>query len=203
MPRGVASIDPQNSPLVSSPLLSFPPSASRTSSSPFYYPTITVGVHLPAVSSPCPPLLRASLPSCICPAGAPAILPGLLPFLPSRSHFLASPAYTGLPRPLPTSLFRRCVPHHRHPAATIPTAGADVTSSFDRGRCLELESRRVRRIRRTFADPGVRSLGNPSNEDQSHAWKRGRGYSRMGVFGFFPQDRVKIFAATLFQSSVH
>lgn len=57
----------------------------------------------------------------------------------------------------------------RHRRRHHPDGGADVTSSFDRGRCLELESRRVGRIRRTFADPGARSLGSPSDGDQSRA----------------------------------
>lgn len=164
MPRGVASIDPQDSPL---PLL-FPAvriSSSLAAAAALFYPTIAVV--LPRRFFPVPPL-SSSLCSRVPRRrpGHPSWFTSL--FTVSLAHFPAFLAHTGSHTIVDFSLPAMRTPPSS-PRRHHPDGGADVTSSFDRGRCLELESRRVGRIRRTFADPGARSLGSPSNGDQSHA----------------------------------
>lgn len=177
MPRGVASIDPQDLPL---------PPADRVSGSPRRRPT-TLVAFFPAVSSPYPllplhPRYRRA--------------PLRRPDHPSWFTSLFTVSLSHLPAPLAHRL-----PHRRRrllssgdadPTITIAPPSSrlrrGVTSSFDRGRCLELESRRVRRIRRTFADPGAGSLGNPSNGDQSRAAGNEGEAPHRRDFGFLPED---------------
>lgn len=163
MPRGVASIDPQDSPL------------------PLLLPAVRISGSLAAAAALLPHHHHRVLPRRFFPVRPPSSSPcSRVPrrrpghpswftslFTVSLAHFPASLAHTGSHTTdfsLPAMRTPPSSPRRHH-----PDGGADVTSSFDRGRCLELESRRVRRIRRTFADPGARSLGNPSNGDQSHA----------------------------------
>lgn len=100
---------------------------------------------------------RRSSPARVASLSAPVRRP--LRFRPYRSLFpFFRPGSTLFPDPLrssPLAVARRPSPRR---------AGALPLSWFDRGRCLKLESRRVSRIRRTFADPprAVRSDENPA-----------------------------------------
>jgi len=143
VPRGVASIDPQDS-------LFFP--TDRVSGS---LAALPLPHHAHRASSPLLPFpfhpryRRVPLRRPDHPSWFTSLFTVSLSHLPARlSH--TTPA----PTPRPTSLFRRC----RTPPSSSPPPSRrrrGVTWSFDRGRCLELESRRVRQIRRTFADPGL------------------------------------------------
>lgn len=182
MPRGVASIDPQDFPCL--------------------LPAVPPSVRLVGLAALTPPRRRAlphrriSAPPAAspCPSGALTILPGLLPFLPSRSHFPASLAAAPTP---PASLFRRCEPHHHrrrrrlHRLRHHPTARSSVTWSFDRGRCLELESRRVRRIRRTFADPGLDPPATLRMEIKAEPRNEGEEYAPTATCGLLPGRRSR------------
>lgn len=167
MPRGVASIDPQDCPLPL-PLL-FPAAASRARSPPPPPPRYFTPPSPPFFPAASFPSLPSPLPLSRVPRrrpGHPSWFTSL--FTVSLAHFPAFLAHTGSHTIVDFSLPAMRTPPSS-PRRHHPDGGADVTSSFDRGRCLELESRRVGRIRRTFADPGARSLGSPSNGDQSHA----------------------------------
>lgn len=189
MPRGVASIDPQNSPLSSS--LLFPAVrvsgllAAAAALQPHHRRRVLPRRFLPVPpSSPCPSRY---------PAGAPAILPGLLPFLPSRSHFLARLSHIPAPTPLldfslPAMRTPPSSPRHHHPrrrarmllrrsieADALSSNHAESDGSDELLRIPGLDPSAILRMK-------IKAMP---------LWKRGRSYSRMGLQSFFPEDRVK------------
>lgn len=166
MPRGVASIDPQDFPCPPLPAVPPPPQSRWVRSPAATDPTTPPRSSPPLLYRSLPPdprfIFRPSVSLVVSLLRIPLRRPGYPSWFTSLftiSLALSRVSRNRAPTSPPTSLFRRCEPHHRrfathhHPAAAA--ARHSVTSSFDRGRCLEPESRRVRQIRRTFAGPGL------------------------------------------------
>lgn len=194
MPRGVASIDPQDLPL---------PPADRVSGSPRRRPT-TLVAFFPAVSSPpCPPPLplhpryrRAPLRRPDHPSWFTSLFTVSLSHLPAplahRPHTAA--ADFSLPAmPTPPSPSR-----HHH-----PDGGAALLRRSIEADALSSNHAESDGSDETFADPGAGSLGNPSNGDQSRAAGNEGETPHRRDFGFLPEDDCVKFLRRPDFNSVH